>query len=865
MTLLRRVRWWHVYLALLGLSHVVQFVASRAGRPESGVAIREVAVQRAAGPAPAGTVRLAYREWGEGAPLIYLHGSPGSGADARRIAGLLQDRFRVIAPDLPGFGRSSRWIPDYGIQAHARYVLELMDELGVERAHFLAHSMGGGVALWLARLAPARVASITSYAGIGVQEREGSGDYYLEHLKYAAGYALLVVAPEVVPHFGLLGSRAARHAFIRNFWDTDQRPLRGILERLEAPLLILHGREDPLVPLAAADEHHRIVEHSELVVLDDRLGHFLVFTDDGSRRLVEQIRPFLDRHSDPAVAPRRRTPDAASQATASGRTASRADPVPRLGPWGQLAAFFWGTFASEDLTCIAAGLLARRAVVDPFVAVLGCFLGIVASDLGLWLVGRVAGRRVLHWRPIARRIPPARVERFGRWLDRHLGRAVFGSRFLPGTRLPVYVAAGTVGRRPLAFVGWLVLAALVWTPLLVGAAIVLGPIAARPFEKIAGVGWVAWGAAATALFVALRVALLALSWRGRARLAAIVARAWQPEFWPTWLFYLPLAPWLAWLAVRHRGITTPTAANPAIPHGGFVGESKYDILRALPPRWTVPSRRIRRGPVAHRLQELRQAFDGDGWKLPVVLKPDEGQRGVGLKLARDWTEVAAYLETHPGDVLAQPYDPGPHEAGIFYYRIPGEPHGRIFSVTAKRFPAVVGDGRSTLEELIWRDGRLRMQAGVFARRHAARLDDVPSAGERVSLAVSGNHCQGTMFLDGARLGTPALERAVDELARSLEGFYFGRFDVRFTDAERLMAGEGFRVVELNGVTSESTNVYDPSYGLLRAWRTLGRQWSLAYRIGALNRRRGHRPSSLAALVRAARRHYATLPADRVSD
>lgn len=529
--------------------------------------------------------------------------------------------------------------------------------------------------------------------------------------------------------------------------------------------------------------------------------------------------------------------------------------------WGQLAAFFWGTFVSEDLTCIAAGLLVRQAAVDPVVAILGCFLGIVASDLGLWLGGRVVGRPLLRWPRIARIIPPERVARFGAWFDRHLARAVFGSRFLPGTRLPVYVAAGVVGQRPLAFAGWIVLAAAVWTPLLVGAAMLLGPIAARPFEAVAGAGWLAWTAAVLALFLMLRVVLLTASWRGRARLLAALSRIGRPEFWPMWLFYLPLAPWLGWLALRHGGITTPTAANPAIPHGGFVGESKYDILRALPGAWTVPSRRIARGPAARRVQELRAS----GFGLPLVLKPDEGQRGIGLRLARSWPEAEVYLGAYDGDVLAQPYDPGPHEAGVFYYRIPGEARGRIFSVTAKRFPEVVGDGRSTLEELIWRDPRLRMQAAIFARRHAARLDDVPTSGERLALAVSGNHCQGTMFLDGAQFETPALEQAIDALARSFDGFYFGRFDVRFTDPERFMAGEEFRIVELNGVTSESTNVYDPDYGLLRAWRTLGRQWSLAYRIGAANRRQGHRTSSVRALVRAARRHYALLPVDLVSD
>jgi membrane protein DedA with SNARE-associated domain len=535
-----------------------------------------------------------------------------------------------------------------------------------------------------------------------------------------------------------------------------------------------------------------------------------------------------------------------------------------LGPWVQMAILFWGTFVSEDLTCIAAGLLVRAARLDLFVAVLGCFLGIFIGDIGLWVLGRAVGRRVLHWRWIARRIQPERVDRFGEMFDRHLGKAVFGSRFLPGTRVPMYVAAGIVSRRPLAFFVWLFFAALVWTPSLVLLAILLGPLAARPFEAIAGVGWLSWGAAALFLFVLQRILFTAASWRGRARLTAALTRLWRPEFWPAWLFYLPLLPWIAALALRHGGLTTPTSANPSIPHGGFVGESKFAILSGLPRERVVPSHLVEPGPVESRLACLRGLVESGGWDLPLVLKPDEGQRGAGLKLARGWPEIESYLRSYDAAILAQPYDPGPHEAGIFYYRIPGEPHGRIFSITHKRFPEVTGDGRSTLEELILRDPRLRMQSGVFARRLASELEDVLPEGERRRLAVAGNHCQGTMFLDGSHLVTAELEQSIDAVARAYGGFFFGRFDVRYGDVRAFKKGDDYRIVELNGVTSESTDVYDPSFGLLRAYGTLGRQWGLAFRIGSENRRRGHRPSSIAALFRAARKHYRGLPAG-VSD
>src|SRR5205085_10578080 len=96
------------------------------------------------------------------------------------------------------------------------------------------------------------------------------------------------------------------------------------------------------------------------------------------------------------------------------------------------------------------------------------------------------------------------------------------------------------------------------------------------------------------------------------------------------------------------------------------------------------------------------------------------------------------------------------EFGIFYVREPGRGRGRIFSVTEKRFPSVRGDGRRTLEWLILGDARARLASATHFAAHAARLDDVPSIGERVPLVEIGSHCRGALFLDGSRIRTPEL-------------------------------------------------------------------------------------------------------------
>lgn len=317
-------------------------------------------------PAARGPVRLVYDEHGTGPAVVLLHGSPGAVADFRHLTPHLSGRFRLLVPDLPGFGRSERWVPDYSIAAHAEQVLAWLDALGVTEFCAVGFSQGGGVALHLADRAPQRVRAVALVGGIGIQEGEGSGSYWLEHAKYAALVPTALAGPELVPHFGLLGTRSFRWTFFRNFWDTDQRPLRGALERLEPPLLVLHGRHDALVPAWAAVEHHRLVPTSELHLFDDT--HFMLFDAGRTARLAEPLGAFLDRHaSGPRVPGTGRAvlygPEADLPAGALWPPAAQV-----LGPAALAAVWPAGG-------CLAAGALAGAGRADWFAAWLGALAG----------------------------------------------------------------------------------------------------------------------------------------------------------------------------------------------------------------------------------------------------------------------------------------------------------------------------------------------------------------------------------------------------------------------------------------------------------------------------------------------------------
>ncbi|MEM9419041.1 MAG: alpha/beta fold hydrolase [Planctomycetota bacterium] len=813
-----RQRWWKVYLVLLALSFGVQWYQNvnkpLDGQPGAKMVLTPAFTKE--GVRGDGEVEFSYIDTDLIAPveasreeaidaddrpvLILIHGSPGAKKNFSLLIPKLEPYFRVIAPDMPGFGDSSKWIPSYSTRAHARYVLDLMEQLEIESAHLLGFSMGGGVVLNLFDLAPERVESIIFYGAIGIQEGEGTGNYGFEHFKYTVGYAGLVAAPEFIPHFGYLSPRWFRHSFIRNFNDTDQRPMRGYLEAMnnaDTPFLILQGYNDPLVPEWTARQHHNIVENSELVMFDR--SHFMVFDDQGAEMLADQIVPFVERFSGPDAVPTRRTVMMPEVEENKPSVLPVALDIPRgTNPWWTVAVISAASYVLEDPVTITVGLMIRDGKIDAFLGVFAVFVGIFTGDLLLYLIGMIFGRRALAWGPVAKRLPARHVEALGRWFDTHGWSAVLASRFLPGTRLPLYVSAGALGKKPRRFALWTFLAVMIWAPVMLLLVIVLGEAAASPFKLLFGDSWIALIGVVLVLLTVVRVVMHLPTKRGRQRLWVKVSRLWRWEFWPMSLFYLPLVPWLAWLALRYRSTTVWTLANPGLPDGGVVGESKAEITAALcrpTEKFVLPAVLVRDAEEAHR------AMAEKGWSLPVILKPDAAQRGAGVRLIEPGEDFGDYFRDSQAPAILQKYHPGPFEAGVFYTRMPGEPQGKIFSITDKHFPHVTGDGESTLEELIWAHPRYRMQASVFLQRFENANELVLDKGETFRLAMAGNHCQGTLFADGSHLITPELEAAVDEVVKRVERFYFGRLDVRYAEVESFKRGEDFAVVELNGVTS----------------------------------------------------------------
>ena len=801
-----RRRWWvalalAAYLALLVASTAWRIlIAADDPADACDASVATLPVRDGSGAEIADrALRVCLARWGEPdadrIPVVMLHGSPGSKANFQAIGPLIADRGRrVLAPDLPGSGHTAM-TPDMSLASQARVVIDLMDHEGIERAHIVGWSSGGGVAIRAAQQHPDRVASITMLASIGTQHTEGSGSFLFEHAKYAAGIGVLGALPELIPHFGALGDFRARAGWLVAFWDSDQRDMARVMRGLETPTLIVHGRRDPLVPDWAAEAHKRIMDDSARLVMLDAM-HFMPFTMPG--RTGEILSAHFDRHDDPAapaltgVVDEAPLPDrggAAALVTLIGRALT---PIPW---WIEALAIVvlarWRPWSAS----VACGLFVATARLDPGVALAGLF------------VGRVLGMRIA-------RDPLERP-----W--------AFGGYVTGGLWMLVALVLGSV---------WS--GAVVW-----------------PATERAGAGGliVSFAAGSVTLAALSRVAAM-IHRRGRWRTHAVLTRLRRHEYWPTSALYLPVMIRIPFWFVRLRGARAITALNPGYgDDAGVFAERKSLIATRFRDRSIVLDLALvdadhdDRFARARAILESRSELGG----YPVIAKPDVGQNGRGVALLRDERDLREYINAHPEPFVLQRYHPGPLEVGVAWARDPATitdpehtgPAGRVTGITIKTLPEIEGDGRTSLRMLILRDERLRVQAAEFFAAHRGSLDEVPGAGETVRLGVAGNHVRGAMLLDGSALITPELERAIDRIAGGFadehgRGFDIGRFDLRCPSREALARGEDLGVIELNGLTAEPTQIYDPERSVWWAWGQILGYWRDAVRLAEARIRTG---------------------------
>jgi hypothetical protein len=310
------------------------------------------------------------------------------------------------------------------------------------------------------------------------------------------------------------------------------------------------------------------------------------------------------------------------------------------------------------------------------------------------------------------------------------------------------------------------------------------------------------------------------------------------EYWSFGVVYFPIYFYWFYLCLRARNLFFFSASNPTIENGGYLMERKSDIYDIMPqayyPKTLLVKDNLSREEITSLIQE-------NNFQFPVIVKPDIGGKGRGVRKIDSIEDVVAYIEYAQFPMLVQALVEYKHEAGIFYYRLPWEENGKISGVVTKEFLAVNGDGVSTLENLVMKNPRSILQLDALRKMPEINLQEILKAGEEKIMVPFGNHARGAKFIDSTNQVTPALEKTIDDICKQVPGFYFGRLDIMYSNWQDLTEWKNISIIELNGAGSEPTHIYDPSHSIFFAWKEIARHLKILYHISVYNHQQKNIP------------------------
>jgi membrane protein DedA with SNARE-associated domain len=702
----------------------------------------------------------------------------------------------------------------------------------------IANGHAGGVALQYAARHPDAVSALILVDASGVQEFAMLGEYHLNYAMYVVSDFALTLLDHLVPHFGSMNNLNLQRSQLELLRRSDRRNLRPLFAEIEHPTLVVEHNPNE-TNQSKASEHARLLPQSQILNLS------------ASQALDPALLPFLHTLETGEAISRE---EVSAQRIEEAAAAFDVQDRPRPKGWNLallLICIALATLVTEDLTCAVTGLMIANGNLTWVQGIGACLFGILFGDYLLFWAGRIWGRAALQKVPLRWMIDPVTLRETEEWFKERAARAILISRCLPGTRLPAYVAAGLLGVPVRVFTAWFVIGALIWTPVFVSVSWLLAGKALAWLDKYHHIAPALVLLGFLIYFVLTHILLPCLNWRGRRKVYGRWQRLTRSEFWPTPLLYFPVVSYLLIRSLR-RGckLMDFTACNPCIPGSGVVEESKSKILsqfqdqNCIAPFHRLPAKLS----AADKISAAQAWMQEPGFSFPVVVKPDAGQRGEQVFIVRNTEQLTRALSGIRGDIILQQFIKG-EEFGVFYIHPPEAEKGFIFGITRKAFPVLTGDGIHNLEDLILGDNRTVCQARMFMEAHADRLYDIPKAGEFLSLTDVGNHSRGTEFREGTPLITPELTVEIQRMASTLPGFHFGRFDLIAPSVEDFQSGKHLRIIELNGVTSEATNLYDPAKTYIDRIRILLTQWKWASRIGQHHRENGTRLFSVRLVLR----------------
>lgn len=296
-------------------------------------------------------------------------------------------------------------------------------------------------------------------------------------------------------------------------------------------------------------------------------------------------------------------------------------------------------------------------------------------------------------------------------------------------------------------------------------------------------------------------------------------------YWVSKLFYV--RSWIHWLvsSVKFQSITFFSAVNPALQFGGMLDDRKSDVYKLIPDKY-LPKTISLRASDSNVLSEMQSK----GLLYPLIIKPDVGFKGFMVRRVENEEELLKALGQYDGrEVLIQEFLNHPKEFSILYYRLPHSGSYGISSFVEKTLPYVTGDGKSTLGELINREGSAFLDKKYILDKRKDNLDDIIPKGEKFIVDHVGNYARGSKFYSRNDQIDDDLIAVGNQFFSHLNGINFGRIDLK-SDSVGAIKADSFKVLEINGAKAEPLHMYEPTYTWHQVWKAISEHWTILNKI-----------------------------------
>ncbi|WP_209122236.1 alpha/beta fold hydrolase [Alkalihalobacillus sp. BA299] len=247
--------------------------------------------------------------------IVLIHGFVSSTYSFRHLIPLLAGHHPVLAVDLPGFGKSEKSNTFvYSLQNYAELIFSVLSILKINRVVSAGHSMGGQVALYMAKLRPDRVEKVVLLSSSGYLKRAKRTFRYASYIPFAPrlvkryfmkrdykdalSYVVynkkIVNDDDVIEYAKTFEDDQFFHSLIRILRHREGDLSAEQLRKIEQPVLILWGKHDKIIPVHIGKKLHFDLPNAKLFILD-KTGHLV--PEERPNEVAEQIFEFLDEDS----------------------------------------------------------------------------------------------------------------------------------------------------------------------------------------------------------------------------------------------------------------------------------------------------------------------------------------------------------------------------------------------------------------------------------------------------------------------------------------------------------------------------------------------------------------------------------------